>query len=114
MMFDADKCPFCGGDETKCDFSFATERCSQMADIEVEFLSHNRKAKVAPNPAYPDGMEIDLSKGATVACFADLPYPAECCGILFVRCRKCGANAAITAAGRADDPRRVKLACRSH
>jgi hypothetical protein len=24
------KCPYCSGDETKCDFSFETERCSQM------------------------------------------------------------------------------------
>jgi len=23
-------CPFCGGDESKCDFSFDTETCSQM------------------------------------------------------------------------------------
>jgi hypothetical protein len=24
------ECPYCGGDERKCDFSFATEACSQM------------------------------------------------------------------------------------
>jgi hypothetical protein len=82
-----------------------------MSDIQIEFLSHHRKAKNAPNPKYPDGVNLDLTNGAKVACFADLPYPAQCCGILFVRCRKCGANAAITTAGRLDDPRTVKLAC---
>jgi hypothetical protein len=25
-----DPCPHCGGEESKCDFSFATEGCSQM------------------------------------------------------------------------------------
>jgi hypothetical protein len=25
-------CPYCGGDESKCDFSFATERCSQCSE----------------------------------------------------------------------------------
>jgi hypothetical protein len=24
------ECPYCGGDETKCDFSFTTEGCHQM------------------------------------------------------------------------------------
>jgi hypothetical protein len=84
-----------------------------MSDIQVEFLSHNRKAKVAPNPDYPDGIDVDLTNGKKVACLANLPYPAECCGILFVYCKKCGANAAITTAGRLDDPRRVKLACKA-
>ena len=82
-----------------------------MSDIQIEFLSHHRKAQVAPNPDYPDGIDVDLTNGAKRACLANLPYPAECCGILFVRCRKCGTNAAITTAGRRDDPRTVKLAC---
>jgi len=24
------KCPYCGGDESKCDFDWKTDRCSQM------------------------------------------------------------------------------------
>jgi len=80
-------------------------------DITVTFLSHNRKPVCAPNPEYPNGMNVDLTKGAKVACLADLPYPAECCGVLVVRCGKCGASAAITTAGRDDDPRTVRLAC---
>ena len=31
-MIDAALCPYCGGDERRCDFSFETERCSQMID----------------------------------------------------------------------------------
>lgn len=83
-----------------------------MTRIAVEFLSHHRKAQVAPNPKYPDGVDVDLSIRGKAACLADLPYPAECCGVLLVRCTKCGASAAITTAGRTDDPRTVKLACK--
>jgi hypothetical protein len=82
-----------------------------MSNIQIDFVSHHRKAKNPPNPKYPEGVNLDLTKGAKVACFADLPYPAECCGILVVRCKKCGANAVITTAGRRDDPRSVKLGC---
>lgn len=84
-----------------------------MQKIAVTFLSHNRKPKCAPNPAYPDGMEVDLTDGKKVACLAELPYPAECCGVWIVRCETCGASAGITAAGRIDDPRTVKLGCKS-
>jgi hypothetical protein len=80
--------------------------------IKCEFLSHQRKAKIAPNPRYPDGIDVDLTGGASQFCKGKLPYPAECCGIWFVRCLECNANAAITAAGRTDDPRSVKLACK--
>jgi hypothetical protein len=81
--------------------------------LEVEFISHHRKAKVSPNPRFPDGIDVDLSKGKA-SCRAELPYPADCCGVLLVHCDSCGANAAITTAGRRDDPRSVRLACKMH
>jgi hypothetical protein len=83
-----------------------------MSNIQIEFLSRHRQAQNAPNPKYPNGVDVDLAKGARRACLAELPYPAQCCGVLLARCRKCGANAAITTAGRRDDPRSVKLACK--
>lgn len=82
-----------------------------MNKITVEFVSHNRKAQMPPNPKYLGGIDIDLRNGANQGCETPLPYPAECCGILLVHCSTCGSNAAITTAGRADDPRSVKLAC---
>lgn len=82
-----------------------------MTDLSVTFLSHNRKPTCAPNPAYPNGMDLDLTNGAKVACLAELPYPAECCGVMIVRCSKCNESVAITTAGRVDDPRTVKLPC---
>ena len=80
--------------------------------IEVTFLSHHRKAQCAPDPKHPNGIDLDLTDGAAVACLAELPYPAECCGVLIVRCKSCGNSAAITTAGRVDDPRTVKLPCK--
>jgi hypothetical protein len=79
--------------------------------LTVKFLSHNRKAQNAPNPAYPDGIDVDLCDGSKISCAASLPYPAECCGVWLVQCSVCSASAAITAAGRIDDPRNVKLKC---
>ena len=81
--------------------------------IEVKFLSHNRKPKCAPNPAYPDGMDVDMTGGAKVACLANLPYPAECGGVWIVDCKTCGLRVGITAAGRPDDPRTAKLPCKA-
>jgi len=80
-------------------------------NIEVTFLSNHRPPKCAPNPKYPNGIDLDVTHGASVACQADLPYPAECCGVLFVRCKSCGYSIAITTAGRVDDPRTIKLPC---
>lgn len=83
------------------------------SSLEVTFLSHHRKPTCAPNPAHPNGIDVDLTDGARVACLAELPYPAECCGVLIVRCNKCLESVAITTAGRADDPRTVKLPCKA-
>jgi len=83
-----------------------------MTNFTVDFMSHNRKAQCAPNPAYPQGMEVDLTHGAKLACLAELPYPAECCGVWIVGCQTCGLVVAITAAGRPDDPRTAKLPCK--
>lgn len=83
-----------------------------MSTITVQFLSNGRKAQCAPDPAHPEGIDIDLTDGEPVCCRAKLPYPAECCGVLVVRCRTCGYSAAITTAGRTDDPRTVKLPCK--
>lgn len=82
--------------------------------IEVRFLSHGRKAQVAPNPDFPSGVDLDLTHGATRHCEAKLPYPAECLSIWVLHCLDCGFTAAITTAGRPGDPRSVKLACKAN
>lgn len=78
-----------------------------------EFKPSGRgKAQCAPNPAYPNGIDIDISEGKD-ACLAELPYPAPECGAWIVSCPKCGTVNACTAAGRPDDPRTFTMPCKA-
>ena len=79
--------------------------------LSVEFVSHHRKAQCAPNPDYPNGIDLDVSRGKP-GCSTDLPYPAPECGLWVVKCSVCGMSAGVTAAGRIDDPKSVKIPCR--
>ena len=84
-----------------------------MSEFDVNFLSHNRKAKVAPNPAYPNGIDVNMRTDKDDPfCIVELPYPAECCGVWLVKCKTCGIAVAITAAGRPDDPRSASVSCK--
>lgn len=79
--------------------------------IDVKWIDRFRDPTQPPNPEHPNGVDIDLSKGAREACLAELPYPAKRCGYYSVMCNRCGYSAVITTAGRSDDPRSVKLPC---
>jgi hypothetical protein len=65
-----------------------------------------------PDPAFPDGIDLDVSKGATPACLVKLPYPAKRIGFYLVECEFCGIRVACTTAGRPDDPRSIKIPCK--
>ena len=78
----------------------------------IEFKASGRgKARCAPNPDFPEGKPVDCSEGK-VACAVELPYPAPECGVWIVRCKACGMSVGITAAGRLDDPKMVKMPCK--
>lgn len=81
-------------------------------DWQIEWVDAKRDPKCAPNPKYPDGIDIDVSDGATNTCIAMLVHPTRRCGAYLVKCRTCGASAALTTAGRPDDPRSLKMACK--
>jgi len=88
-----------------------------MAQVEfpsfaIEWLDSGYEPECRPDPAYPDGCDVDATRGAAAWCKADLPYPARRCGLYLVACRRCGARIAITPAGRPDDPRSLKIACK--
>jgi len=80
--------------------------------FEIEWDGDGRKATSPPDPRYPDGIHIDGAKGATRSCLIRLPYPAAGCGRHMVRCKTCGLTVAVTAAGRPDDPRSVRIPCK--
>lgn len=77
-----------------------------------KFLDSGREPRCAPNPAFPNGMDVDMSRGSAVTCIAAIPYPAPRCGVMIVECTKCGLRNGLTVAGRVDDPRTVKMACK--
>lgn len=83
-----------------------------MSAIKITFLDSGREPQCPPNPSFPDGMHVDMSMGSSYICTATLPYPAPRCGVMIIGCEKCGLTIAVTVAGRPDDPRTVKLACK--
>ena len=78
----------------------------------IEWIDGGREPKVAPNPEYPDGVDLDYSIDGQWKCKTDLPYPAKRIGVYVVNCNECGLRVAITTAGRPDDPRSVTVACK--
>lgn len=79
---------------------------------DVTFLDSGCFPQCKPDPAFPDGKDVDISLGASLTCTRNIPYPAPRCGVYFVECHDCGLRVALTVAGRPDDPRTVKLPCK--
>lgn len=84
-----------------------------MSKLSVKwFGAGGRRATEPANPQFPEGVMLDLSKGAQTTCEVDIPYPAEGIGIWRVECPLCGGTYAVSAAGRADDPRWLRVGCK--
>lgn len=85
-----------------------------MSGLKVEWIDRKREPKCPPNPAYPNGIDVEIGdrRSDDPTCYTALPYPAKRCGVYVVRCSICGASAGITTAGRPDDPKSVLLPCK--
>jgi hypothetical protein len=82
--------------------------------ITAKWIDGGREPQCPPDPAYPDGIHVDLTMGTFPSCKVKLdPYPTPRCGYFAVKCGKCGYAAILTTAGRPDDPRSVKLPCKT-
>jgi hypothetical protein len=81
--------------------------------FKIEWRDTGKEPKMPPNPKYPDGIDLDITAGQTPACTVTLPYPAKRIGHYRVECKICGFSVACTTAGRPDDPRSIKMPCRS-
>lgn len=66
----------------------------------------------APDPNYPNGIELDISEGKIPYCRVELPYPAPRIGFYLVECDRCLFSVLLTTAGRPDDPKSVTMACK--
>jgi hypothetical protein len=80
--------------------------------FKIAWLDAGRNPTEASDPRYPQGIDLDVAAGKAASCLVCLPYPAPRCGMYHVECRRCGVNALVTAAGRADDPRSIRLPCK--
>jgi hypothetical protein len=78
----------------------------------INWVDGRRKPQNPPNPNYPNGIDVDLTARSLKTCTVALPYPAPQCGYYMIECPECGLRTAVTTAGRADDPRSVKMACK--
>ncbi len=79
----------------------------------IEWIDYHREPKVSPNPLYPKGIDLDVTAGNTPACVVDLPYPAKRIGSYVIKCQSCLMEVSCTTAGRIDDPRSIKIPCKS-
>lgn len=80
--------------------------------LTVRFLDAEREPQCPPDPAFPDGIDVDLAPATAESCRTAIPYPAPRCGAMVVECSVCGLTMALTVAGRADDPKSVRVMCR--
>lgn len=80
--------------------------------LSIKWIDRHREPKCPPNPAFPEGVDVDVSDGAR-SCQTPLPYPAPRCGVYVVTCDVCGYAAGFTTAGRPDDPRSVRVPCKA-
>lgn len=78
----------------------------------ILWIDRHREPQCAPNPHYPNGIDLDITKGQHPHCTVKLPYPAKRCGFYRIDCQLCNFSVAITTAGRPDDPRSIKLPCK--
>lgn len=79
--------------------------------FKIEWIDGGREPKCAPNPAYPNGVDLNMATSLNRACTVVLPYPAKRCGYYHIECKICGLCFAVTTAGRPDDPRSVRINC---
>lgn len=80
--------------------------------MKVKWLDGKRSPQCPPDPRHPNGIDLDVSNGSEKTCTVALPYPAKRIGSYVVECPVCGAKTGCTTAGRPDDPRSIKVACR--
>lgn len=82
--------------------------------FKVSWIQRGGRPTEKANPAYPNGVDVDLTCGVDLFCTLNLPYPPEHpnIGMYVVECMLCGTTVTCTTAGRTDDPRSLKIACK--
>jgi hypothetical protein len=82
--------------------------------IDVTFIDSGREPQCKPDPAFPNGRQINCAPHAVAkTCTSNLPYPAPRVGNYLIRCTKCDWRGVVSVAGRADDPRILTMPCKT-
>lgn len=84
---------------------------STTAKVTATWFGTGKPPTHPPNPAYPDGKDVDGRREGEAGCGIKLQVPAPNVGHWLVQCGTCGIQVAVTAAGRPDDPRNVIIPC---
>jgi hypothetical protein len=79
--------------------------------LRKRWISRHRKPTQPSDSMYPDGIDVDASRGRAF-CSITLDHPTAECGLWIVTCDVCNQRILLTTAGRLDDPRSLKMACR--
>jgi hypothetical protein len=82
-----------------------------MKHLKIEWIDAGREPQCPADPRWPNGVELIQNEDAAAHCITLLPYPAPRCGVWSITCEKCGKIVVVTAAGRADDPHSIAIAC---
>lgn len=80
--------------------------------LKATWVDHGRERQNPTNPQFPNGVDLDMAGPHRPRCRIELKYPARRCGVWAIECRLCGLSIAVTATGRADDPRSVTVRCK--
>jgi hypothetical protein len=80
----------------------------------ADWVDQHRVSTYPADPSFPIGTAIDVALDAMKACRLELPCPAARCGLWVITCRVCHYSIALATAGRADDPRSVRVPCKLH
>jgi len=79
--------------------------------LKVDWIDRGFDPTQAPDPRFPNGVDIDFARPDERTCKTSLPYPARRCGYFHISCDMCGKQCLLTTAGRPDDPRSIKVPC---
>lgn len=83
-----------------------------ISKFKIVWVDSGRDPKCPPNPKFPFGMDVDISNKQEATCSTPLAYPTKRCGYYRIECLACGMSVVVTTAGRVDDPRSIKVACK--
>lgn len=87
---------------------------ADLAKVTVTWIDRHQQPRGLPDPKYPNGRVLNMAIGARKTCSVELDHPTKGCGYYLLVCERCHLRVVVTTAGRVDDPRKVKLACKVH